>query len=168
MTLSVQQISDRCEIQDLLIDDARAIDSKNWAALDDVFSTDAWIDYSAMGGAKGNLAEIKEFLAAAMPMFPSTQHLIANMPNMALAAGMPAEVFIVTGERTFADYLITPIKLSFARAFPVTKGLHARSTNQIALLSTEISNDQGSISGARRRGYTGYARCLARLLAVVG
>ena len=79
MTLSVQQLSDRFEIQDLLVEYAHAIDSKNWPALDNVFSQDAWIDYTAMGGAKGNLTEIKEFLASAMPLFPSTQHLIANM-----------------------------------------------------------------------------------------
>ena len=79
MTMTTQQLSDRFEIQDLLVDYAHAIDTKNWDALDDVFTEDAWIDYSEMGGAKGTLAEIKEFLAAAMPMFPATQHLIANL-----------------------------------------------------------------------------------------
>lgn len=79
MSLSPQEVADRFEIQDLLIDYAHAIDSKNWQALDVVFTPDAFIDYSAMGGAKGNLAEIKDFLAKAMPLFPHTQHLVANM-----------------------------------------------------------------------------------------
>jgi len=79
MSLSPQEVADRFEIQDLLVDYAHAIDSKNWDALDDVFTPDAHIDYSAMGGAVGNLAEIKEFLAKAMPLFPHTQHLVANM-----------------------------------------------------------------------------------------
>jgi 3-phenylpropionate/cinnamic acid dioxygenase small subunit len=79
MTLTLQEMSDRLEIQDLLVDYAHAIDTKNWDALDDVFAADAFIDYSVMGGAKGSLAEIKRFLAGAMPMFPHTQHLVANM-----------------------------------------------------------------------------------------
>jgi 3-phenylpropionate/cinnamic acid dioxygenase small subunit len=79
MTMSAQEISDRFEIQDLLVDYAHAIDTKNWDALDEVFTEDAFIDYSAMGGAKGDLPSIKKFLADAMPMFPMTQHLVANM-----------------------------------------------------------------------------------------
>lgn len=79
MTMSLQEISDRLEVQDLLADYAHAIDSKNWNALDDIFSADAFIDYSAMGGARGNLAEIKKFLAEAMTIFPHTQHMVANM-----------------------------------------------------------------------------------------
>lgn len=38
-------------------------------------------------------------------------------PDLVLAAGMPAEVFIKTTERTLADYLIQPIKRTFERAF---------------------------------------------------
>lgn len=34
-----------------------------------------------------------------------------------LAPGMPAEVYIQTGERTFLDYIINPITASFQRAF---------------------------------------------------
>jgi 3-phenylpropionate/cinnamic acid dioxygenase small subunit len=79
MPLSPQEVADRLEIQDLLVDYAHAIDSKQWDLLDDVFTPDAHIDYTAMGGAEGNLAEIKDFLAKAMPMFPQTQHLVANM-----------------------------------------------------------------------------------------
>jgi len=79
MTMSMQEISDRFEVQDLLADYADAIDQKNWDALDDIFTEDAFIDYSVMGGAKGSLAEIKKFLAEAMVIFPHTQHLVANM-----------------------------------------------------------------------------------------
>ena len=38
-------------------------------------------------------------------------------PELVLSAGMPAEVFITTTERTLADYLIQPIRRSFERAF---------------------------------------------------
>jgi len=79
MTMTLQEVSDRFEVQDLLAEYAHAIDQKNWDALDDIFTDDAFIDYSVMGGAKGSLPEIKKFLAEAMTIFPHTQHLVANM-----------------------------------------------------------------------------------------
>jgi 3-phenylpropionate/cinnamic acid dioxygenase small subunit len=78
MALSLQEISDRLEIQDLLAAYSHAIDTRNWDALDDVFTPDAHIDYSAMGGSKGNLAETKEFLRKAMQQFASFQHMVAT------------------------------------------------------------------------------------------
>ncbi len=79
MTMSLQEVSDRFEVQDLLADYAHAIDQKNWDALDDIFTDDAVIDYTVMGGPRGSLPEIKKFLAEAMTIFPHTQHLVANM-----------------------------------------------------------------------------------------
>lgn len=78
MTLSLQEISDRMEIQDLLTSYSHAIDSRNWDELDNVFTEDAHIDYSEMGGSAGSLSETKEFLAKAMPGFSSFQHLVAT------------------------------------------------------------------------------------------
>ena len=73
MAMSMQEISDRMEIQDLMVRYSYAIDSRNWDALDDVFTPDAHIDYSVFGGSVGDLPSTKEFLAEAMPMFgPST------------------------------------------------------------------------------------------------
>jgi hypothetical protein len=78
MPMTIQEISDRLEINNLLIDYCTAIDSHDFAALDRVFTDDAFIDYTALGGIKGNLTEIKEYLARVLPHFPATQHLIAN------------------------------------------------------------------------------------------
>jgi SnoaL-like protein len=78
MALSLQEISDRLEIQDLLVDYSHAIDTHHWDALDDVFTPDAHIDYSAMGGSTGDLATTKEFLAKVLPGFASSQHMIAT------------------------------------------------------------------------------------------
>ena len=78
MTLSLQQISDRIEIHDLLVRYSHAIDTRDFDALDEVFTPDALIDYSAMGGARGSLPEIKEFLRKAMRQFSGFQHMIAN------------------------------------------------------------------------------------------
>ena len=78
MTKSLEEISDRLEIQDLLVAYSHAIDTRDWDALDDVFTEDAFIDYSAMGGSAGDLPSTKQFLAAAMPNFAGFQHMIAT------------------------------------------------------------------------------------------
>ena len=78
MTMSLQEISDRFEIQDLLVAYCYAIDTSNWEALDNVFTPDAFIDYSVFGGSSGDLTTTKAFLASAMPMFSSFQHMIAG------------------------------------------------------------------------------------------
>ena len=55
-----------------------AIDNRDWDALDDVFTPDAHIDYSVFGGSVGNLEETKKFLAEAMPMFTTLQHMVSG------------------------------------------------------------------------------------------
>jgi 3-phenylpropionate/cinnamic acid dioxygenase small subunit len=76
--LSLQEMSDRIEIQDLIARYAHAIDDRDYAALDRVFTPDATIDYTDLGGAKGSLQETKAYLAEAMPRFPAFQHLSAT------------------------------------------------------------------------------------------
>lgn len=78
MTKSIEEISDRLEIQDLLTEYSYAIDTRDWDALDNVFTPDAHIDYSAMGGSSGDLKTTKEFLAAAMVNFAGFQHMVAT------------------------------------------------------------------------------------------
>ena len=74
--LSSQEMSDRLEIQDVLVSYCEAIDSGDWAALDDVFTEDAIIDYTAAGGVKGNLQETKAYLAKALKPFSGMQHML--------------------------------------------------------------------------------------------
>ncbi|MBF6384174.1 nuclear transport factor 2 family protein [Nocardia farcinica] len=76
--LSLQEISDRMEIEDLMVRYAHAIDTHQWDLLDELFTADAHIDYTAMGGPAGDLAATKQFLATALPNFPAFQHLISN------------------------------------------------------------------------------------------
>ncbi|MCC3330779.1 nuclear transport factor 2 family protein [Nocardia abscessus] len=76
--LSLQEISDRLEIEDLMVRYSHAVDTRQWDLLDEVFTPDAHIDYSAMGGSVGDLAATKEFLASLLPNFPAFQHLISN------------------------------------------------------------------------------------------
>ena len=76
--LTLQEISDRLEINELLVRYSHAIDTRDWDALERVFTPDAVIDYTEMGGTRGNMAETRAFLEKAMPNFQSFQHLIAN------------------------------------------------------------------------------------------
>ncbi len=78
--LSIQEISDRLEIEDLVHRYAEIIDAKDFDRLrEDVFCEDAFIDYSVFGGSKGGLEETIAFLHEAMKLFPNTQHLNANI-----------------------------------------------------------------------------------------
>ncbi len=74
--MKTQELSDRFEIQDLLADYCHAIDTQNFDALDDIFTEDAFIDYTAVGGAKGNLTETKTYLAKALSKFAGMQHML--------------------------------------------------------------------------------------------
>ena len=76
--MKLEEISDRLEIQDLMVEYCYAIDNRDWDALDDVFTADAIIDYSEMVGVKGTLVEIKQFLATSMSVVTACQHIIST------------------------------------------------------------------------------------------
>lgn len=76
--LSLEEISDRLEIQQLLVDYSTAIDERRFDDLDLVFTPDAYIDYRAMGGIDGTFTEVKAWLAEVLPNFPAYSHLIGN------------------------------------------------------------------------------------------
>ena len=76
--LSLQQISDRLEIQQLFTDYATAIDTKKFDLLDAVFTADAYIDYRDMGGIDGRFPEIKAWLSQVLPNFPMYFHMVSN------------------------------------------------------------------------------------------
>lgn len=77
--LSLQQISDRLEIQQLFIDYAEAIDTKNFDGLDAVFTPDAFIDYRALGGTHGQYPQVKAWLTEVLNKFPRYYHLVSNV-----------------------------------------------------------------------------------------
>lgn len=77
MALSLQEISDRFEIMDLLTDYCSAIDSSDLDILDEIFTPNAKIDYSAAGGPCGDPSTIKAFLEQNLGNLPR-QHLLTN------------------------------------------------------------------------------------------
>ncbi|MFD9890855.1 nuclear transport factor 2 family protein [Amycolatopsis sp. NPDC059027] len=76
--LDIQEISDRLEIQDLVVAYATAVDGRDFDALDRIFADDAYLDYTAFGGVTGNLAVVKKWIAQNLAQLPAIQHLIAN------------------------------------------------------------------------------------------
>lgn len=79
MSLSLQQISDRLEIEQLIVEYSNAIDRRDFDALDRVFTPDAYIDYRALGGIDGRYPEVKAWLGPALGKFPSYSHMVGNI-----------------------------------------------------------------------------------------
>jgi hypothetical protein len=78
MTLSLQEISDRLEIQDLLVRYGYAMEGHDWDALDDVFTDDAVIDYTDLHGTRGDLPTTKQFMQALANKPKEAQYLVAT------------------------------------------------------------------------------------------
>lgn len=76
--LSVAEISDRLEIQQLLVDYSSAIDQRRFDDLDRVFTPDAYIDYRALGGIDGRYPKIKQWLSQVLGNFPVYAHMLGN------------------------------------------------------------------------------------------
>jgi hypothetical protein len=76
--LSHAEISDRLEIQQLITDYSTAIDTRRFDDLDAVFTPDAYIDYTALGGIEGSFPEVKAWLAEVLPNFPMYAHMLGN------------------------------------------------------------------------------------------
>jgi SnoaL-like domain len=76
--LSLAEISDRFEIQQLMVDYSTAIDRKQFDDLDKVFTQDAYIDYRVTGGIDGRYPEVKAWLAEVLPNFPAYYHMLGN------------------------------------------------------------------------------------------
>jgi hypothetical protein len=76
--LSTRELSDRLQINDLLIRYTRAIDTKDWALLDTCFTPDAHVDYTSAGGVAGDYPKVRAWLEKALAPFPMTVHALAN------------------------------------------------------------------------------------------
>jgi hypothetical protein len=74
----VALLLDRLAIDDLLTTYTLAIDRHDWDGLDDIFTADARIDYTASGGIAGTYPEVKQWLATTLPVFGAMQHLLGQ------------------------------------------------------------------------------------------
>lgn len=74
--MDLSELSDRAEIADLLARYSDAIDHQRFDELDEVFTPDAVIDYTAFGAPRGDLASTKAFLQKVLPGHVSYAHLL--------------------------------------------------------------------------------------------
>ena len=77
--MDIEEISDRMELEKLVTDYATAVDCRNFNEFNNLFTADAFIDYTAVGGIAGNLQEIITYLETALEYFSNYQHLISNV-----------------------------------------------------------------------------------------
>jgi SnoaL-like domain len=79
MTLSLQEISDRIEIQDLLVRYCYAVDDRDWEAYRNVFTTEAVLDDTVTGGIRSNVEEHVAFMKKALSKILISQHAISTV-----------------------------------------------------------------------------------------
>jgi SnoaL-like domain len=83
--LSAEEMSDRLELQDLLIRYSEAIDRREFDELDAIFVPDAYIDYRDTGGIDGQYPQIKEWLAETLPTYFERNAHMLGLPAIKLA-----------------------------------------------------------------------------------
>ena len=96
--LSQQELSDRAEIQDLIVAEASAMDRRDWVRWQECFTPDAAIDYSENDGAVGSPAEESRLRTEGRRREPSRCDQAGKWGSMAdrkrsRPAGVPADVW---------------------------------------------------------------------------
>ncbi|MFE5804433.1 MULTISPECIES: nuclear transport factor 2 family protein [unclassified Streptomyces] len=71
-------VMDRLAIDEVVSGYAVAVDDGDWAAYRALFTAGGRADYSSAGGIEGSVAEVADWLAQTMTLFPVRQHLIVN------------------------------------------------------------------------------------------
>lgn len=92
--MDLAELSDRAEINDVLIRYTIAIDTGEFDRLDTVFTSDAQIDYSESGGTVGAFGQVKPWLAENLPAFSSKR--MHTLGQVAISFGSPRDEARVT------------------------------------------------------------------------
>ena len=77
--MDLHELADRQEIVDVITRYTRAIDTRSWDDLDHVFTDDAILDYSAVGGPVDVLAVARPWVAQGLSGFLRYQHVIGQV-----------------------------------------------------------------------------------------
>lgn len=80
--MELQELSDRAEINDVLVRYTTGVDDRDWDRLDTVFTPDAQIDYTESGGTQASYPEVKAWLAENLPAF--SQHYLHTLGQVAI------------------------------------------------------------------------------------
>ena len=94
--------ADFVAIQNLIARYAVIVDSRDFDALDDLFTADARIDFTAFGGPVGSPAQIKSFLRDSLGIFRRTQHLM-GLPHINVAGDRATARTPCTNPMVLAD-----------------------------------------------------------------
>ena len=79
MALSLQEISDRIEIEELLVRYCYAVDDRDWNAYRKVFADDAVIDDTVTGGVRSGVEEHVSYMTKALSKILISQHAISTV-----------------------------------------------------------------------------------------
>jgi hypothetical protein len=79
MPMSLQEIADRLEIQDLLVRDSCAVDDRDWDACRGVFTADAVIDDTVTGGIRSGVEEHVAYMTKALSKILISQHAVSTV-----------------------------------------------------------------------------------------
>jgi hypothetical protein len=71
-------VMDRLDIDELITRYAVAVDDGEWADYRTLFASDGRADYRTADGVEGPAAEVADWLAETLRLFPVRQHLIVN------------------------------------------------------------------------------------------
>lgn len=78
MTLPMQEISDRLEIEELFAQYCYAIDGRDWDAFRTLFTPNAVIDDTITGGIKSNVEEHITYLDQALSKVSMSRHMVST------------------------------------------------------------------------------------------
>jgi hypothetical protein len=100
--MELQEISDRIEIEGVVIRYTRGIDTGEWDLLDAVFTPDAEIDYTESGGIAERYPAVKPWLAEVLPaFFPKRMHSLHQL-----------DISIEGDEATCSAYFHNPMPMT--------------------------------------------------------
>jgi ketosteroid isomerase-like protein len=100
--MTPQEISDRIEIQDVLVRYCHAVDRKDWKAFEKLFTENAVLDYSAFGGPLCDTRAMSSYLNDAVSDMHGTQHTISTslleIDGNTATAQTAAQVMMISGK----------------------------------------------------------------------
>lgn len=80
--LTLEEMSDRFLIEDVILEEAAAIDERDWDRWEETYVADAKIDWSGNGGAKGDPKVIRAWASSVLSEanfpYPQYQHYCTN------------------------------------------------------------------------------------------
>jgi 3-phenylpropionate/cinnamic acid dioxygenase small subunit len=77
--MTLQEVSDKIEINELLARYCHALDQKDWNGFQAIFVADAVLDFTAFGGPKGSTAELQAYFAPILASLASSQHTVSTV-----------------------------------------------------------------------------------------